>query len=301
MVKDSQSDYFVEGLFSSNEINLIYGPPGAGKTRLLFMLLQSIHNHSLFLDQFRCDPLSFSYVAYDRSRAKTTKLLAEYGLSDIPWKSLRNITQPSQRDEEIGIDKLPQLFHGSKLIVIDGFGLTIPGGKSNDYNIVGNYLRWCGTIAEQAKVSFIMSLHTPKQKTDSKITNVRQMALGSTIFSGIAEGILYIDSYLPNDSDDPRRIIRLLPHDGKPQTLTYEFNDAGFLIPWHDPAEQTIKIQFYKALPDFFNRSHAVELAEKFEIKERSCDRYLKQWIEEGRLIASKDDWGRTYRKVKVA
>lgn len=295
----TESDYFVDGLLSSHEINLIYGPPGSGKTRLMFDLFQCIIKASKFLGQFNVSCLDFAYATYDRSEKKTRKLLEEFDLSNIMYKSLRNVKSASQTHEDVPIDQLPSLFPSAKVIAVDGFGLTIPGGKCNDYSVMGNYLRWCGTVAEKKGVAFLFSLHTPKQKTNSQITNARQMALGSTILSGIAEGMIYIDHYDSMDLDDSRRIIRLLPHDAKPQTLVYEINEYGKLVPWVDPKELTTKNKLYAKLPNQFDRATAIDVGEEMEIPIRTVDRYIKQWLEDGQLFAEGTTW-RTYFKRKV-
>jgi hypothetical protein len=295
--------YLIEPILSLNEINTIAGVQGAGKTRLLFQMIRCILDKQPFFG-YRCISLKgkfpIAYCAYDRSAAKTGELLDKFGLRNrIEWKSFRNL-KSMESPEPYPLEDLPtKHFPDSHLIIVDGSGLLIPRGKGNDYGHTGAFYRYAGGIAEDNGRTFMFSQHAPKCMADAKIVNARQVNLGSTVTGAMAEGMIKIDFVDHANLEDPRRTIDFMPHDDRPRKILVQFNKDGWFEELDMESITKVKTAWFVALPDMdFTRQIALEIGDKYQLAERTVDKYLKECIDDAML--SHVDRG-PYKKIRPA
>ena len=292
--------YIINKLIPANEVSLIYGAPGVGKTRYLFELCHYfLEGKPLDLggQSFQVQQLNIGYASYDRSTAAAEELLIAYDLIDkIQWKSFRNIHSPDPYTAEpMPLDRLITQFKGCELIIVDGMGMLM--SDPNKYNVVSRFLRYAGTVCELHNFTMLGNLHAGKERTDSKILNPRQKSLGSTAFSGTTECQIYMGQ--PNQSDplDPNRIIQWMPHTSGAITQAVAFTKEGRIINTELALEQDnyelLLIQIPTDKP--FPRETILELAEKLSISRFQCDAWLKKCVQEGRL--TKPEYG-CYRRA---
>ena len=205
--------YLIDRLIPSNEISFVFGSPGAGKSTLICHI--STHlisgSHFEFSGQtFNTNKVQLGYAAFDRSTDSIGDLLSKYGLQNkIQWRSYRNVRRPDGSDQR-RVEDIPADFPNCSTIILDGLGLTIPTGKSNDYCTVGNYIRYCGTVAETNQRTFLATLHSPKPRIGEGISNPRMGALGSTAFPGIAEAMIQVEH-----ADLTKILEELIPPNGR--------------------------------------------------------------------------------------
>jgi energy-coupling factor transporter ATP-binding protein EcfA2 len=284
--------YLIEGIFPSNEISFIFGSPGSGKSTFICHIATALIDNKPFEfggRAFNTSQTVIGYAAFDRSTEAIGDLLARYGLADrIQWHSYRNVDLPDGSDQR-KVQDIPKDFPNCSTIILDGLGLTIPTGKSNDYCTVGNYIRYCGTVAERSKRNFLATLHAPKPRLREGISNPRMGALGSTAFPGIAEAMVQVEHVNLKDPKDPSRIIRIMPHDGPALESYWTFDEKGMLT---ELGEQPTELDdnknclmFFNVLPAKFETNKSKIIADGLGIPQRTMFRYLKELANAGKLI----------------
>ena len=279
-------EFLIDHLMPANEVSLFYGPPGVGKTNLICQWVTLMLDNKSLLDAYQAKPnLSIAYVAYDRSESSVCEMLTKHNLVDrIAWKSFRDVSKPYSEFEERPINHLKPLFPTADLIIIDGLGFTIPKGKNNDYQAVGNYIRYCGTLAQQGQFTMLGILHSPKERAKDRILNPRQQSHGSTAWAGTTECQIYMSFIDPTDPANPTRMLWVMPHTSNALQVPLQFNKQGFLIPWETLKEDDIRDIWFKQLPKEFKRSEAVDIAEKLNQSPSVIDRWLKYCLNIGYL-----------------
>src|SRR4030095_12329766 len=123
------------------------------------------------------------------------------------------VQRPDGSDQR-PIKEIPNDFPNCNVLVLDGLGLASTTGNSNDYCTVGNYVRYCGTVAEESHRTLAASLHSPKPRFNEGIANPRVGVVGSPAFPGIGEARMQVEHADVTKPEDPNRIIRIMPHDG---------------------------------------------------------------------------------------
>lgn len=287
--------YLIDRLIPSNEISFVFGSPGAGKSTFLCHLGTHLIAGKPFEFAgrvFSTSKIELGYAAYDRSTDSIGDLLTKYGLQDkIQWRSYRNVSKPDGSDQR-KIEDIPADFPNCSTIIIDGLGLTIPTGKTNEYCIVGNYVRYCGTVAERYQRTLLATLHSPKARLGEGISNPRMGALGSIAFPGIGEAMMQVEHSDLTKPEDPNRFIRIMPHDGPALQSNWMFTDTGLLIECQDPTAQAddndLMLSLLTLLPHKFSSSEAVQMADGLAISRRSTYRYLSALVDLGKIIQVK-------------
>lgn len=284
--------YLIDRLIPSNEISFVFGSPGAGKSSLICHIAKCLISGTpleISGRSFAVRKVQLGYAAFDRSTDSIGDLLAKYGLAKrIQWRSYRNVTKPDGSDQR-RIEDIPADFPDCEVIVLDGLGLTIPTGKTNDYCTVGNYVRYCGTLAERHQRTFFGTLHSPKPRMGEGISNPRMGMLGSTAFPGIAEAMIQVEHYDVTNPEDPNRVIRFMPHDAPALDSKWAFNDAGILVETCESDAESVKAEqaaFFSVLPPKFPTHEAIVIGDKMGLSRRTCERYLRELVEASRLVS---------------
>lgn len=295
--------YIIDRLIPEDEISFVFGPPGVGKSRLLFQIATYVLDGQPFPfagHLFETQKVGIGYAAYDRSTKAVGDLLEDYRLHNrIKWKSLRNLDNPEGRNQ-IPISSIPGMFPDCKLILIEAIMLAMPGGKSNDYCSVGNFVRYCGTVAERAQRTLIGIAHTPKPKPDATgKVNPRTAMLGSTATAGIGECMVNMAPEDLSDPQEPHRIVDIMPHDGPSYRARYRFGDDGRLVETLFESENAELALFFDSLPDHFTTFEALVIADRLAIKRRTAERHLAQLVKSGYL--RKDAQGRYSKPTSIA
>lgn len=283
--------YLIQGIFPAHEISFIFGSPGSGKSTFICQIAKAIIAGTPFEfggQKFDVRKSAVGYAAFDRSHEAIEDLLMRYGLADkLQWRSYRDVTLPDGSDQR-KVQDIPADFPDCPTIILDGLGLTIPTGKNNDYCTVGNYIRYCGTVARKYKRDFLATLHAPKPRLKEGISNPRMGALGSTAFPGIAEAMIQVEHCNLKDPKDPSRVIRIMPHDGPALQSYWAFDENGLMV---ELADQPVELDdnknrslFFNVLPAKFETSKSKIIAGNLGFTERTMFRYIKELVNLGQL-----------------
>jgi hypothetical protein len=276
--------YLIEPIISLNEINVTYGVQGSGKSHVLFQWVACSMEGKPFFG-YPTTKTTFAYCCYDRSKAKTGELMDKFGIRDkIPWFSFRNLDDPDQKEPH-PLSSLPQEFPDARVIIVDGLGLLIPKGKGNDYQHVGSFLRYAGGVCDKHNITFMFTMHTRKLEGENGLLNLRQAVIGSTIFGGMAEGMIHVDNYDHKNLEDPRRWINFLPHDAKPRKILVQFNKDSWFEELDMENIAKVKMAWFIALPDVeFMRADALQVGDRYSLAESTVEKYLREYVGDGEL-----------------
>ena len=286
-------EYLIDRLIPKREVSLIYGPPGAGKTRFFFQWARHIHTGTpiVILDQhgvehtFHVEQTNVAYIAFDRSHDAIEALLHSFDLDNlIQWCSLRDIHNPEVSNDSHSITRLHSRFPDCGCLLIDGMGAALTG-KSNDYRSTANYMRFCGTIAKDQDYTMLGIMHSPKAREGQDIRNPRQRAIGSTAIAGMSECMIDFDHLTPEDQDDPRRRAIIMPHDAPSITAYLKFDAEGKLIPHHEPEALTDFDIWFISLPNEFTTKLAIDIGKQRFHSERTIQQWLEDAVDNGMIV----------------
>jgi RecA-family ATPase len=281
-------EYIVADILPRYEVHLIGGPSGAGKTTLMFQLIEdwaqskSVFGHDSF-------PTPFIYIPCDRSEDSTLRTMDRMGVTiDVPIYSLVDNNVPANIDTIVRCaQEQLHVKSGTPItIFIDAFGTLVPGGKINDYATVGSWLREVNRKCKREKITIIGMGHSTKTKEGEKFDNPRQRFLGSVAWGGFVDTMIFIE---PENADDPtntsRRIL-VLPRNSSELCLHYHFDKTGRLVDGEmEDVEFLLEAEIAKLEPSTPHPTeYFLELATVLNVPKRTCERWLSKAVDAGIL-----------------
>lgn len=225
----THQEYIIDRLFPAREVSVIAGPSGAGKTRLM---LQMIWDWSQGKPVFGrpSHPTPWVYVSCDRSRAGVLRVLDDLAL---PFPESNMIFALDR-----GIENIDQLMLEAKKLLPDGGTLWVealqwlaPEARGSN-KIVGRFMNELVRHCQGNNFTLPMSAHTPKAKRNEEYAEPRQRVSGPMAWAGAAETIILVERMEPEDASDTRRRVFILPRNGPEESLTYEMDSKGHMIPF---------------------------------------------------------------------
>jgi hypothetical protein len=215
--------FLVHPILPANELHLLGGPSGAGKTRLLFQTWREWRDEHRFLEwDTETGPPETLYVAYDRSAASIAQTMQDFPKLDLPWVSHRN--------QNISPMRLPELYPKVKLFLVDGIATQIESGKTQDYSSVSGYVRALGKCCEIHAVTFWGQMHSAKTKAHEGYENPRQKLHGSVAWAAFSDTIFILEPIEPKNPMNRERRLYICPRNAAECYIDYKFDDRGHLL-----------------------------------------------------------------------
>lgn len=276
MPKYVRQDYLVENILPKNEVHLIAGPSGAGKTRLLFQELINWQQKQEFLD-FKCQPFPETmYLGCDRSNASISETLSNFPDLNIRWRSIRG-----KGSSMAGIvDSYPEV----KLFIIDGISTLVQ--DHNSYGSIQTFLCNTGELCTNRSITILGSLHSPKTKQNEKYLNPRQRVSGSVAWAAFTETVFVLEPLNPDKPEDTHRELFICPRNYREMRCLYEFYPDGRILPAFNPIIEDLK-ETYQTVLEFIetayhkrnktpvSRKSIVEEGERIGISPSAIDRAI--------------------------
>ena len=224
----NRQKWLVENILPSREVHLVAGPSGAGKTT---WLLQFIQDWSAGKPIFNCrsHPADYVYVSGDRSLESVARTFERVGikLEDIPHMSLVDIDDRDNVNTVFNaiLAKHPQ----AKVIFMEGIAAIVPGGKNLDYRTVAQFILRLTALCQKNDRTIVGVVHSSKVKKEDRYQNPRQRVHGSVAWAAYTETIFLMEPLDPENADDHRRMLTVLPRNSAEEQHIFEFTAEGRL------------------------------------------------------------------------
>ena len=289
--QETRLTYLVDGMVPANQVHLLAGPSGGGKTTLAFQMLEAMRTGEPFLGRWTRQ-VNVAYVSGDRP-AESVLETQDRCLVSFPVFSAVD-------ENLVGEDLLTKIFPRltaicggvrPDVIYIDGFTAFVPGGFLNNYAIVAKWLASLQRWARKMKVTIIGACHATKTKEGEKFTNPRQRIAGSVAWAGFSETVIIIEP-LDDDKDKAKRIVHILPRNHAEEQMILKFNEQGQLtLPEKVVRAESVTAFIMDGLLEKFKLGDTV-LYSKYRdealakgVSIRTFNRWLAKAVEEGKLV----------------
>lgn len=225
--------WLIDALLPAYEVHLLGGPSGSGKTRWLFDLIENWQaGNSIF--GFASHPVPYVYCAADRSYASVCDTCRDIGLdpSKVPILPALDLEKEGGYSIAWLMGLIKTEFPAARLVLLEGIGTFVPGGKTNDYHVVSKFLRDLSRACRKEQVTIWGVHHTSKEKgKEGAYENSREKLLGSAAWSAFAESIFMLDLIKAGQAADPYRRLSVFPRNRTAGfVVNYKFGTSGRLI-----------------------------------------------------------------------
>ena len=227
-------EFLIDGILPANEVHLIGGASGTGKSRFLLqhVLAPFIKNDPVL--GHAVHPVPYAYVSLDRSYPSLLRTLESL---DLLGRIENVVTMDELANDEISvpniIKKTLSLYPKAKFIVIEGFQLIGGDDSKAGYNRIGKALRQATILCNKHKITILGVCHSPKLKENEAFQNEREYILGSTGWASYSDSIIY----LSRNKKTATISIHVMPRNEKSEVFETRFIEGGKLE-FVEPAQE---------------------------------------------------------------
>ena len=214
--------HIVDQLLPVEEVHLIAGPTGAGKTR---WLVETVLAWSQGLPWFgyASFPVPWLYVAGDRTQAGCNRTFRSLDISP------ERIPLLPAWDLQLGMSGVIDRANaaGAKFLIFEGFHKYAEGINSKQ---VANWLQGISAMLRQNHLSILGVMEEPKMKPKDRYLNPRQRISGCAAWGHCCETIFLIEHKDEANITDPRRILYVCPRNAPTAICQATLADGHFRI-----------------------------------------------------------------------
>lgn len=291
MAEPATLGFIIDELLPANQLHLLAGPSGGGKTTLVWQMLEAISTSSTMFG-FQCHTVPMAYVACDRSIASVAATKARMGVNtNIPMWSI--INENMSLDFNVVYSFVKRHVPGLKLLVVDGFTVLTPTSKSGkdigDYKGVAYFLIGLNRLCERDHVAMLNLAHDAKHKENHGYLLDREKLIGSAAWGGYSETIIHIAPVDLKSAEDPRRTITLLPRNAPTKVLEYTLQ-SGRLEPNQITQVALELFLFGRRIQGLLDQNPVIRTADLLAVgveqglSRATTERYIVRLIELGQL-----------------
>ncbi|MBO0887479.1 AAA family ATPase [Candidatus Bathyarchaeota archaeon] len=221
---NTRPEFLIEKLLPANEIHLLAGPSGAGKTRWLIQMLKNEWERGFPVLGYHSNPVPWCYIGSDRSTKSVRRTISDIGIDP----DTINIIPCWGRDRKTmaGIEQVIE-DSGAYLAVIEGFAGFCDGDNSHH---VRNFLCTVQAWIQHKNLTIIGVVESPKMKPYERYENPRQRVSGAAAWAHYSDTIMLVE---PRDSRHPKlpdRILHICPRNASALEVHGGFTEDGRLI-----------------------------------------------------------------------
>lgn len=257
-------EFFIRDILPLREVHLVAGASGAGKTTWLIKMIErwkdgnKVFGHESY-------PKPFVYMSGDRSEAGVRRTFKRVGVEPAGF----NIYAPRGIERRLSLvsllTKAAKNNPTAKVFFVEGMGSKVPGGKTNDYTVVANFLMELQDLCERLDITIVGVVHSSKSKEGESYLDPRQQVLGSVAWASYSETIIIMEQLRGGkNGDGSLRKLSLLPRNSKEEVYKLEFV-GGELVPVK--AKETNWLVFERflsalAIGELFTNKEAMDATE---------------------------------------
>lgn len=239
-------EFLIEGILPANEVHLLGGSSGSGKTTFTFQVFLSQWQKGEAFFGHESHPVPYVYVSLDRSRSSVTRTLERLGLVN---EITRIVCQEEVPEETLTVESVLKsairAYPDSRLVIVEGFQL-LAGEKGNGYTSVGKVLKKAARLCSQHRLTLIGVCHSPKMKIDEGFQHPREMIMGSVSWGA------YSDTIITLNLDEMTGIINvaIMPRNAASERHEMRFGQNGVLEPVVHKSKRGFIVQRIEALAE---------------------------------------------------
>lgn len=228
--------YLVDVILPENEIHLLGGPSGAGKTRWLLNTLLQWEKGEDFIC-YPSHPAPWVYVAADRSVSSVQRTLSSMGIQP------GLITAIPAWDKGMGISEILDAIEKCRahLVVWESFGSFVEEPAHGQQ--VKKFLSRMNRFCRQVDTTIIGIVESPKMKPYERYSNPRQRISGAAAWGHFSETIFLVEpdpDCMDDDPANPYRFLYVCSRNGPAMKLLMCFDLQGCLQVVHDQTAQEV-------------------------------------------------------------
>lgn len=227
------STYLVDVILPNEEVHLLGGPSGAGKTRWLMHTMLEWEQGKDFIG-FHSHLFSWVYIAADRSVASVERTLEGMGIQ--PGKIL---AIPAW-DQNMGLCEIFDKIKASKAktVVWESFGSFVDEPARGPQ--IKRFLNRVAQFCRDQHITVIGIVESPKQKPYERYENPRQRISGAAGWGHFSETILLVEPDEVGDPGNPYRTLYVCPRNGPGWKIALCFDMQGRLLPIQEESAQEL-------------------------------------------------------------
>lgn len=271
-------DFLIDGILPANEVHLIGGASGTGKSRFLlqhvlapFIAASPVLGHAVH-------PVPYAYVSLDRSYPSLLRTLESL---DLLGQIDNIVTMDSLGNEEINVPsivtKTLDLYKGTKFVTVEGFQLIGGDDSKAGYNKIGKALRQATMLCNKYKITILGVCHSPKLKENEGFQNEREYILGSTGWASYSDTIIY----LSRNKKTSLVSVSVMPRNAPSETYEARFIEGGkleFVLGGENKSDALIAFLVSLSHGETITRADVVLWAkENVEAEGSTVDRVLRR------------------------
>lgn len=281
---DQPPEFLIDGILPANEVHLLGGSSGSGKTTFMFQILLAEWQQGKPIFDHVSYPVPYVYISLDRSRSSVIRTLERLGLTSV---ITRLVCQEDIPEEAMSVETVLKealkLYPDSRLVVIEGFQL-LAGDGTGKYNSVARTLKKAARLCSKHRLTIIGICHSPKMKIDESFQHPREMLLGSVSWGA------YSDTVITLNLDEMTGIINvhLMPRNAASEKHELRFGPNGVLEPVIHRSKKDVICVKIGALTEGrpITRNEIVQWGQHLHIGSRTCDSAIKICLDNGVLEA---------------
>lgn len=273
-------EFLIDGILPANEVHLLAGSSGSGKTTFLFQILAQWQAGLPVLGH-PSHPVPYAYLSADRSSSSVGRTLQRLGLQGQITRMVCREDLPAgltvHTALEAGLTKYPD----TKVFFIEGFQ-TLVGDRGNSYTPVAALLSSVTALCAKAGITILGVCHSPKIKTDEKFQHSREVVLGSVAWAAYSDTVITMDQ----DEESGVVTVKVLPRNAAKEEFRFVFGTNGVLTPFTGGGgREGLEIHIY-ALPAGVEvtRQQLLEQGRIEGVGRATVDRTIDKAVNEGVL-----------------
>lgn len=271
-------EFLIEGILPANEVHLLGGSSGSGKTTFAFQVFLANWQQGKPFFEHASHPVPYVYASLDRSRSSVQRTLQRLNLQS---EIARIVSQEDIPEEAtapvVTLKEILKHYPDSRLLIIEGIQL-LAGDRGNGYVSVARVLKTLARFCSRHSMTILGVCHTPKMKVDEGFQHPREALLGSVSWGA------YSDTIIMLNLDELTRIItvNILPRNAPSEQHELMFGVNGVLEPFVRSSKQHQILIRIAALPVGrpITRVEILHWGRESKISTRTCESAIQNALE---------------------
>lgn len=271
-------EFLIDGILPSEEVHLLAGPSGAGKTTVLLNVIAQWQDE-LPIFGHKSHPLPYVYISCDRSRKSVTATLTRLGLQDKITRILCRLDLPKPLTLQKVLKSAKEKYPDAQVFFIEGFQLLPASG--NEYKSTGEWLSEVTALCEHNHYTIIGVAHSPKRREDSAIIHPRESVLGSVAWAAYSDTVIYLDI----NENDRSRYMQIMPRNAPEEEHNFMFGDKGRIV-WiaEDDTNVLESLLLARSPGAKITREQTIQIALNNSLTDRTAERVLSRLVAAGEM-----------------